>query len=106
MLLASDNKTADANGKAVCVVQPLRAFEDWHITNTAVQSTSAAVPTVKVYKGGESPTNFIEGSYTAQFNASNTEIDLLNGERLLVVFEGATAGSSCSVSVTGEARGR
>jgi hypothetical protein len=106
LLLASDTKTADASGKAVCQVQPLRAFESWKITNTAVQSTSTAIPTVKTYRGGESPSSFLEGSYTANFNSSDTVIDLNNGERLLVVFEGCTPGASCSVSVSGEKVGR
>lgn len=105
-LLASDAKVADATGKATCVVQPLRAFESWEITNTAVQSTSTTVPTVKVYRGSESPSSFIEGSYTATFNSSNSQIDLNNGERLLVVFEGCTPGASCSVSVSGNKVGR
>lgn len=101
MLLASDSKVANAAGKAICIVQPLRAFESWEITNTAVQSTSTTVPTVKTYRGGESPSSFIEGTYTGNFNASNTRIDLANGERLLAVFEGCTPGASCTVSVSG-----
>lgn len=106
-LLASDIRTADATGKAVCQVQPLRAFESWRITTTAVQSTSTLlVPTVKLYRQSESPSTFIEGSYTGTFNSTSNEIELQNGERLLAVFEGADVGAQCSVSVTGEKVGR
>lgn len=107
MLLDANTKVADSAGKAVCQVQPLRAFEYWHITNTAVQSTSSTkVPTVKLYRGSESPSNFIDGSYTATFNTSDTVIDLQNGERLLAVFENADVGSQCTVSVSGDKKGR
>lgn len=107
MLLASDPRTADSTGKAVCRVQPLRAFESWHITNTAIQSTSSTnVPTFKLYRGSESPTNFIAGTYTAQFNSSADVIDLNNGEALVGVFEGADVGSVCTMSVSGEKVGR
>lgn len=107
MLLDANSAVANSAGKAVCQVQPLRAFESWHITNTAVQSTSSTkVPTVKVYRGSESPSNFIEGSYTGTFNASDTVIDLNNGERLLVVFENCDVGATCTVSVTGDKKGR
>lgn len=107
MLLAADSRTADSTGKATCQVQPLRAFESWKITNTAVQSTSTVkVPTVKLYRGSESPSNFIEGTYTGTFNASNTVIDLNNGERLLAVFENADVGANCTISITGDKVGR
>lgn len=107
MLLAADTRSADANGKAVCQVQPLRAFESWEISNTAVQSTSTVkIPTVKLYRGSESPSNFIEGSYSAQFNSSDSKIFLENGARLLAVFENADVGAVCTLSVTGEKVGR
>lgn len=107
MLLDANSQVANSAGKATCQVQPLRAFESWRITNTAVQSTSSTkVPTVKLYRGSETPSNFIEGSYTGTFNASGTVIDLNNGERLLVVFENCDVGATCTVSVSGEKQGR
>lgn len=100
---ASNFAIADAAGKATVRLQPLRAFEKWHITNTSVQSTSTVkIPTVKVYKGSESASRFIEGSYTATFNGSNTVIDLENGVALLVVFEGCDVGARCTASITGD----
>lgn len=103
----SNTATANAAGKAVCQVQPLRAFETWHVTNTSVQSTSTVnVPTVKLYRGSESPSSFLEGTYTGTFNATNTTIDLESGQRLLAVFENCDVGASCTVVVTGEKRGR
>lgn len=106
-LSESNTAIADANGKATCQVQPLRAFEQWHITKVSVSSTSSVkVPTVKEYRGSESPSSFIDGSYVGTFNSSSDPIDLENGERLLLVFEGADVGSSCTVVVTGTKVGR
>lgn len=106
-LMESDTKPADATGKAVCQVQPLRAFERWHITNVSINSTSSVkVPTVKMYRGSESPSSFIDGSYVGTFNSTSDPIDLDNGQRLLCVFENADVGSSCCVVVTGMKIGR
>lgn len=105
-LLGSDTRTADANGKAVCQVQPLRAFEWWHITNTSISSTSTKIPSCKLYRGSEAPSSFLEGTYTATFNSTTDPIDLQNGERLLAVFEGATPGAQCTLTVTGDKKGR
>lgn len=105
--LASDIRTADANGRAVCSVQPLRAFEDWRVTLTSVQSSSTTkIPSVKLYRGSETPTQFLDGSYSAQFNSSSRQIDLRNGERLIAVFENCDVGATCSLNVTGEKQGR
>jgi hypothetical protein len=107
MLLAADTKTADSTGKATCSVQPLRAFENWRITNTGISSSSVNnVPTFKLYRGSESPTNLVAATYSATFNNNNDVIDLNNGERLLGVFEGADVGSVCTMNVSGDKIGR
>lgn len=105
--LATDIRTADANGKAICIVQPLRAFESWKITHIGVQSTSTTkIPSVKLYRGSETPTQFLEGSYSAQFNGTSRVYELRNGERLLAVFENNDVGATCSLNITGEKQGR
>jgi len=70
-LLASDVKTVGSNGRAVCQVQPLRAFEWWHITMTTVQSTSSVlIPTLRLYRGGESPSSLIDGTFRGTLNST------------------------------------
>jgi len=104
-LLESNSAVANSAGKAICQVQPLRAFERWHITNVGVQSTSTTkIPTCKLYRGSESPSSFIEGTYSAQFNSTADSIDLENGERLLAVFENCDVGATCTMFITGEKR--
>jgi hypothetical protein len=103
----SARAVADASGRAVATLQPMRAFERWRITRTAVQSDSTPeVPTCKIYRSMESPSTLVEGTYTGTLDSSDTEIVLENGERLLAVWEGATVGSNCTVTVSGERNGR
>lgn len=94
---------ADANGRAVVEFQPLRAGEDWHIVRTSIQNAGVNnVPEARVYRGIESPTTLVEGTFSGNMDTSDTVIDLRNGERLLVVWSGADAGSQCSATVDGE----
>jgi hypothetical protein len=102
-LAASAFATADATGKATAKVQPLRAFERWHITNTSVQNSSTVkIPTVKLYKGAGSGSNFFEGSYSGVFNSTNTPITLESGQVLMAVWENGDANASCTLTIEGE----
>lgn len=93
---------ADASGKALVRLQPLRAFETWKVTNTSVTSTSAVkTPIVKKYIGAESAARFVEGTYTGTFNASDTPTTLQTGVALILVFEGCDVGAICTVTLTG-----
>jgi hypothetical protein len=95
--------TAGSNGRAVATIQPLRSFERWHITRTAVSSNSTILaPTARVYRGAESPSALVEGTYAGRLDSSDTAIWLENGEALIVVWEGADVGSSCVVTIEGE----
>lgn len=94
--------TADANGRAVVTLQPLRAGEDWHITRSSVfNAGTVKTPSCTTYRGIESPTTVIEGTYSGRLDSSDTPIELRNGERLLFVFSGCDVGSNCSATVDG-----
>lgn len=101
-LRESATATADANGRAVATVQPLRAFESWTITGITVQSTSSTkVPTAKVYRGAEAPSSIVDGTFTGTLDHTNDTVELSNGERLICVWENADAGASCTMTVKG-----
>jgi hypothetical protein len=96
------NATADANGRAVLQFQPLRAGEDWHITRSSVSNSGTVnTPQVKVYRGMETPSTLIEGTFSGNLDSSDTVYDLRNGEQVLFVFSGADVGSLCSATVDG-----
>lgn len=101
-LFESNTGIADANGRAIARVQPLRAFERWDVTRMAVSSTSSTlVPTARIYRGSENPTMLVDGTYTGTLDQSDTQLALENGEALLCVWSGADVGSSCTFTVQG-----
>lgn len=102
-LFESGRATADASGVARITLQPLTAFEKWRVSSMTVSSNSSPeVPTVKVYKGGETPSALIDGSYTGTQDRSETNLTLHSGQPLLAVFTGAQIGSTCVFTITGE----
>lgn len=104
-LRESGNASANVDGKAMVTLQPLRAFEHWHVTRITVQSTSQTlVPTCRVYRGSESESNFIGGTYTGTLDSSDESLDIANGEALLFVWEGADVGANCIATVIGKSR--
>lgn len=101
-LFESNTGVADASGRAVARVQPLRAFEKWNITRLAVSSTSSIlVPTARIYRGSETPSRLVDGTHTGTLDQSDTHLDLANGEALICVWEGADVGSQCTFTVEG-----
>lgn len=101
-LFESDTGVADAAGRAVASVQPLRAFETWNIRRMAVSSTSSTlVPTARIYRGSENPSMLVDGTHTGNLDQSDTELALANGEALICVWSGADVGSQCTFTVQG-----
>lgn len=102
-LYESGSGVANAQGKAIVRLQPLRAFEDWHVQRVSIQSTSSTlVPTFKLYKGSETPSSFIGGTFTGNLNSDpQLDLTLMNGESLLGVWEGGDVGSTCTMTITG-----
>lgn len=104
-LFESADGTADANGRAEATLQPLRAFETWHVKRMTVQSTSSTlVPTCKVYRGAVSASRLIDGTYTGTLDHTDTDLSMHNGERLIAVWEGADVGAICTLSIEGDIR--
>lgn len=101
-LFESNTGIANAAGRAVARVQPLRAFETWDITRLAVSSTSSVlVPTARIYRGAETPSMLVDGTHTGNLDQSDTQLALANGEALICVWSGADVGSQCVFTVQG-----
>lgn len=93
--MASGSATVGADGRATVTVQPLRAFETWHVTKITVNNNgSVLVPAARVYRGFESPTALVEGSYSGTLDSSDTNIMLETGESLICVWEGRVVGTA------------
>lgn len=103
-LFQSESGIADANGRAVVRISNLVAFEQWTVTRWTVSSTSTAETEARVYRDQESPSNFIEGTYSGRQDASDTNQSIGSNEHLVCVWSGATVGSRCVFTINGERR--
>lgn len=93
---------AGADGIARVVMGPLRSFETWEVTSTTVASTSSAlVPTCKLYRGGEAPSNLFEGTFSGNLDITDTLYKLRSGEKMVAVFQGCDVGAQCTVTMQG-----
>lgn len=106
-LYESGRGTVASNGKASITLQPLRAFERWHIRKYSIQCVSplavgASTPICKVYRGSEDPTRLIEGTFNGTLNSSDTDITLETGEIILAVWTGGDVNAQCSFTLQGE----
>lgn len=102
-LFESESADADATGRAEITLQPLQAFHRWRVKRMTVSTTDTTlVPTVKVYRGGESPSNLVDGTFTGTLDHSDTDLVLRNGEPLVFVFFQADVGTTCSVTIEGQ----
>lgn len=102
-LFTSDTAQADANGRAVVRLQPLRAFERWTVTRMTVQSSSTTlIPTCRVYRGHETPSAQVDGTSRGTMDHSDTNLPIQNGEVLLAVWEGADVGANCTFTIEGK----
>lgn len=99
----SGRAVADANGTAQVTLQPLRAFESWDVTRMTVQNTSVTnVPLCKIYRSSVAPTNLVEGTFSGNFDVSDSRIALPNGASLIAEWTDADPGSDCTFTVAGK----
>lgn len=105
-LSESARGAADAAGKAVARLQPLRAFEKWEVRNVSILNTSTTnVPKFTLYRGSEAPSNQINSTLFGTLNSDSDLYELLeNGEALVGVWEGADVGSIGTMTIGGERR--
>jgi hypothetical protein len=110
-LRESQSAVVGVSGRALAIVQPMRAFERWDITRVTVACTSTTlVPTCRVYRSSEAPSNLIEGSFSGNQDSSDTRTLLESGESLVAVWEGQTVGTAgadvgsvCTLTIEGKA---
>ncbi len=98
---ASQSVVLDSTGAGQVTISP-RGFFDWVVTVSSVNVTTATkVPTANVYKNFVGISNFIEGSYTGNNDASNTRIVLRPSESAICVWAGGDAGATATYRVSG-----
>ena len=92
--------TFDANGTAVITYSP-PSLEYWDITSQGVStddpSTSAVVPEARVSLDGI----FKEGTFSGNFDASDTQYHIEKGQQFTCTWTGGTAGRTATWTLNG-----
>jgi len=103
--ITSQSAIINSAGRAVCTAGPERYGEQWRVTRmvTNITPITAGVNTrLDVYRNSETPSQMVDGTYTAEQNVSETDIGLRSGEKLVFVWSGGTPNSIATIILTGE----
>lgn len=101
-LFESRRATADVNGRARVTLSPQRAFERWQVERITVQSTSSVlVPKCEIYRGAETASRLVDGTWTGTFDHTDTSLMLQTGEEIIVLWVGGDVSSECTVTIEG-----
>lgn len=97
----------DGAGGTVCsaVASPTRAGISWRVDKitTLVQPSATSIPPqLRVYRGPQSNTTYLEGSNSADNDTSDTAHDLGSSDFLTFVWSGGTVGAIATATLFGE----
>jgi hypothetical protein len=68
---------------------------------TLSTTTAVKVPTGKIYRNAVTDANFLEGSYTASNDSSDTRIVLYASESLICLWTGGDPGATATYRISG-----
>lgn len=92
--------TFDASGTATVTFSP-PSLEYWDITSTGVQtddpSTSTVIPEARVSLDGV----FKEGTFSGNFDASDTRFHIEKGQQFVCQWTGGTSGRTATFTLNG-----
>jgi hypothetical protein len=96
--------TANANGRAEGSTGPDKYGDQWEITLINTNTTSTAQTELRVYRGVESDTTRILGTYSANSDTAGggTGITVRAGEKLVFVWSNADVGAICTARIEGD----
>jgi hypothetical protein len=92
--------TVASDGTCEVTIGPIRR-QTWHVGNVGVQNDSTAGPTATAYLGPSKSGQFMSSTYDGVNANLPCNVTLPQGARITVVWEGATPGSTCTVTVFG-----
>lgn len=102
-LLEYVEATADANGRAVAIKGPAKYGETWDVTLVNTTTTSAAESLLRVYRGVESASAQIIGSYSGNNDTASggDSITIPAQDKMVFVWSGCTPGARCTARIEG-----
>lgn len=96
---------SDGLGGTVCraVASPTRAGISWNVEQMSTVVSPPSVPSsqLKVYRGPESSTTYLEGTFTADNDTSDTKFTLGETDFLTFVWTGGTIGAVATETIHG-----
>lgn len=99
--------TLSASGGGTCFVAP-SGSESWHVNRAAVvtnQGTSSPpFPVCAIYVDSAADANVLDKTYSGHLDATDLDLHLEKGQRLVAVWTGGTAGTVATLSVFGTRR--
>lgn len=94
----------DAAGAAVIETRPVPFGQRWRITRVTVTTTSTSATDVAVYLNTAQAPNLVDRtSRSGNSDTTDTPIDLVAGDRLVIVWAGGTPGATARMTASGEA---
>lgn len=88
---------------ATAITGPARARHTWRVTRFV---TTAGAPgdsvMLTLYRNSDLPGNVIDSTYQGVQATSETDITLLEGERLIAIWTGGSPGTIATLNITGE----
>lgn len=101
---------SDGLGGTICraVVSPTRVGILWEVEQISSVVNPPSVPSskLKVYRGPESNTTYLEGTFTADNDTTDTKYTLGSTDFLTLVWTGGTLGAIATATVHGTLRDR
>lgn len=107
--LASAFVTLDGAGSGMVTLGPQVYGVTWHIAKMVTSTTSVDPynPRLHVYRNYVSPGTLLDGTYSANQDVNETDVDLLTAESLVFVYENGEPGAIGTIVLYGyEDRGR
>jgi hypothetical protein len=104
VFLATSNATFDSTGKAVAVVGPIRARENWDVKQLVTRTTSSSQTRLTVYRYNESGPK-LDTTSRANNDVSPCDYHVPSGQKLAFVWTGGTVGTIATIDIDGERYG-
>ncbi len=90
-----------ADNRASITIGPQRYGHVWKITRITVSTTSVVNTQMRMHLNTESPTAFLDGSYSGNSDTNDTSITLQSLDKLIFVWTGGDIGASAQVGLYG-----
>lgn len=95
--------TANSTGKASTTKGPYRYGDQWYIDSIATEVNSTNQTTLTVYRGIESNTSIVAGTFSGNFDTASggSPIVVKDGDKLTFVWTNCNPGDVCQATIEG-----